>query len=45
MVSHSRLRIAIVAGLLVSVLSACNTVSGVGRDVESVGKTLDKAAN
>jgi predicted small secreted protein len=27
------------------VLSACNTVRGVGRDVESVGKTVQKTTN
>ncbi len=26
------------AGILLSVLAACNTVQGVGRDIESVGK-------
>lgn len=25
-------------------LSACNTMQGAGRDIESVGKTLDKTA-
>lgn len=27
------------------VLSACNTVRGVGRDVESVGKSVEKTAD
>ena len=27
------------------VLSACNTVRGAGRDVESVGKTVEKAVD
>lgn len=27
------------------VLSACNTVRGIGRDVESVGKTVEKSAD
>jgi entericidin B len=27
------------AGILLSALAACNTVQGVGRDIESVGKT------
>jgi predicted small secreted protein len=27
------------------VLSACNTVRGVGRDVESVGRTVEKTAD
>jgi len=26
-------------------LSACNTIRGTGRDVESVGKTVEKTAN
>ena len=26
-------------------LSACNTVRGVGRDVESVGRTVEKTAD
>lgn len=26
-------------------LSACNTVRGIGRDVESVGKTVEKTAD
>ena len=32
--------IALVAGVLT--LNACNTVRGIGRDVESVGKTVKK---
>jgi predicted small secreted protein len=28
-----------------TLLSACNTVEGVGRDVQSVGQTLEKSAN
>jgi predicted small secreted protein len=36
----------IVSALLATlVLSACNTVRGVGRDVESVGKTVQKTTN
>jgi predicted small secreted protein len=27
------------------VLSACNTVRGVGRDVESIGRTVEKTAD
>jgi predicted small secreted protein len=27
------------------ILSACNTVRGIGRDVESVGKTVEKSAD
>ncbi|HEX8484111.1 entericidin A/B family lipoprotein [Sphingomonas sp.] len=34
---------AIVAGALV--VSACNTVEGVGRDVSSAGKTVAKTAD
>ncbi|SNS39611.1 Entericidin EcnA/B family protein [Sphingomonas laterariae] len=26
-------------------LAACNTVEGMGRDVQSVGKTVERAAN
>lgn len=33
--------LALTAGALV--LSACNTVKGLGRDIESVGKAGDKA--
>jgi entericidin A len=29
----------------VALLSACNTVKGVGRDIESVGNAGDKAIN
>lgn len=28
----------VITGLLLSALSACNTVQGVGRDIESVGR-------
>ncbi len=28
----------LIAGLLMSALAACNTVQGVGRDIESVGR-------
>lgn len=34
---------AVIASTLV--LSACNTVRGIGRDVESVGKTVEKSAD
>lgn len=34
---------ALIASTLI--LSACNTVRGVGRDVESVGKTVEDAAD
>ncbi|ESQ77968.1 entericidin A/B family lipoprotein [Asticcacaulis sp. YBE204] len=30
---------------MLPVLSACNTIKGVGRDIESVGDALDKAAS
>lgn len=35
--------LALVAGSLI--LSACNTVKGLGRDIESVGETGDKVVN
>ena len=35
--------LAIVAGVLL--VSACNTVEGVGRDVSSAGNTVAKTAN
>ncbi len=34
-----------VSVLSLVVLSACNTVRGVGRDVESVGKSVEKTAD
>jgi entericidin B len=33
----------VIAGLLLSGLAACNTVQGVGRDIESVGRAGDRA--
>ncbi|BBC71524.1 entericidin [Altererythrobacter sp. B11] len=40
----SRKAIAIaLAALSVTILSACNTVQGVGRDIESVGKAGEDA--
>jgi predicted small secreted protein len=41
------MRKTMIASLLLAtlVLSACNTVRGVGRDVESVGKTVQKTTN
>lgn len=36
-------RIVLAAGLIASLLSACNTVKGAGRDVESVGKAAERA--
>lgn len=37
------LRIAVAAGLVATLLSACNTVKGAGQDVESVGKAAERA--
>lgn len=37
------LRVALVAGTLL--VSACNTVEGVGRDVSSAGNTVAKTAD
>jgi predicted small secreted protein len=34
-----------IALLSLVVLSACNTVRGVGRDVQSVGRTVEKTTN
>jgi len=34
-----------VALLSIVTLSACNTVRGAGRDVESVGKTVEKSVD
>lgn len=42
--NHSRsIRLVIAAGLVASLLSACNTVKGAGRDVESVGRAAERA--
>jgi predicted small secreted protein len=39
-------RLLTAAAVLVSLmLSACNTVKGVGRDVESAGKAVEKTAD
>jgi predicted small secreted protein len=38
----------VTAGLIVLAalaLSACNTIRGMGQDVQSVGKTVEKTAN
>jgi predicted small secreted protein len=35
-------RIIIAAGLVATLLSACNTVKGAGRDVESVGRAGER---
>lgn len=32
------IRTLVLGGLLLSLLAACNTVQGVGRDIESVGR-------
>ena len=41
-----RTRITLAAILLPALLLAgCNTTQGVGRDVKSVGKTIEKAGN
>lgn len=42
--NHSRsFRILVAAGLVATLLSACNTVKGAGRDVESVGRAAERA--
>lgn len=40
-----KLVLALVASGIVLSASACNTVKGAGRDVESVGQTADDAIN
>ena len=40
---RSKLVMAAVLGSLVAALGACNTVKGVGRDIESVGKAGERA--
>lgn len=35
----------IAAGLAATTLSACNTVEGVGKDIKSAGKSIEKAAD
>ncbi|WP_052130105.1 entericidin A/B family lipoprotein [Sphingomonas sp. 35-24ZXX] len=40
---NATFRMVIAAGLVASLLSACNTVKGAGRDVESVGKAAERA--
>jgi predicted small secreted protein len=40
-----RKSITIVALLGMVALTACNTVRGVGRDVQSVGRTVEKTTN
>ena len=40
---HNRLLIAAVLGGLVATLGGCNTVKGVGRDIESVGRAGERA--
>ena len=36
---------AVAAGIASFTLSACNTVEGVGKDIKSAGKTIEKAAD
>jgi predicted small secreted protein len=43
MVMRNRLLIAAVLGSLFVSLGACNTVKGVGRDIESVGRAGERA--
>lgn len=35
---------ALAAGLALAALSACNTVEGMGKDIKSAGKTVEKTA-
>jgi predicted small secreted protein len=37
--------IALAAGSIALTATACNTVKGLGRDIESVGKAGDRAVN
>lgn len=43
MTLRHKLLVAAVFGSLVATLAACNTVKGVGRDIESVGEAGDRA--
>lgn len=43
MKTNPSFRIVVAAGLVVALLSACNTVKGAGQDVESVGKAAERA--
>ncbi len=36
---------ALAAGIALAALSACNTVEGMGKDIKSAGKTVEKAGN
>ncbi len=38
------LKFAVMLGILNGLLSACNTVEGVGKDIRSAGNTLENAA-
>ena len=40
---NTSFRIVLAAGLVATLLSACNTVKGAGQDVESVGKAGERA--
>ena len=44
MTMQLNLTAAIAASLLLA-LAACNTTAGIGKDVESVGKTVSETAN
>jgi predicted small secreted protein len=43
MITRNRLLIGAVLGSLLASLGACNTVKGVGRDIESVGRAGERA--
>ena len=38
-----KIAITLIAILCLTALAGCNTVSGVGKDVESAGKAIDRA--
>ncbi len=39
------MRATVILLLAATLLSACNTVEGLGRDMQSVGDTVEKSAN
>lgn len=43
MTTRNKLLLAAILGGLVASLGACNTVQGIGRDIESVGKAGERA--
>ncbi|MCE9519993.1 MAG: entericidin A/B family lipoprotein [Verrucomicrobia bacterium] len=43
--SHKHLLLFLAAALLIFAGTSCNTVRGVGRDVEHVGGHIERAAN